>query len=186
MVLAVAGLLCGASIGREGPTVHVGAIIMRALARFMPHGGTQAQQRAMILAGGAAGVAAAFNTPLLLLGESGCDREALARFVHQSGPTAAGPWVVLDSRTLSDDSAASRLLGPEGSQPGSRLRLKGLGVPHVNASGRGDLFVHIDVRIPLKMTREQRKLFDQLHEMLPAENEPTEKGLLDKVKDYFM
>jgi H+/Cl- antiporter ClcA len=64
MLLAVAGLLCGGSIGREGPTVHVGAIITRALARFMPHGGTQAQQRAMILAGGAAGVAAAFNTPL--------------------------------------------------------------------------------------------------------------------------
>src|SRR5208283_3632656 len=44
---------------------------------------------------------------------------------------------------------------PEGSQPGSRLRLKGLGVPHVNASGRGDLFVHIDVRTPAKLTREQ-------------------------------
>jgi H+/Cl- antiporter ClcA len=64
MVLAMAGLLCGGSIGREGPTVHVGAIITRALARFMPHGGTDAQRRAMILAGGAAGVSAAFNTPL--------------------------------------------------------------------------------------------------------------------------
>jgi H+/Cl- antiporter ClcA len=64
MVLALVGLLCGGSIGREGPTVHVGAIIMRALARFMPHGGTEAQRRAMILAGGAAGVSAAFNTPL--------------------------------------------------------------------------------------------------------------------------
>ncbi len=75
---------------------------------------------------------------------------------------------------------------PEGSQPNSRLRLKGLGVPHVNASGRGDLFVHLDVRIPPKMTRDQRKLFEQLKELLPAENEPTEKGLLDKVKNYFL
>ncbi|HTC45517.1 MAG TPA: chloride channel protein, partial [Steroidobacteraceae bacterium] len=64
MALAMAGLLCGGSIGREGPTVHVGAIIARALARFMPHGATDAQRRAMILAGGAAGVSAAFNTPL--------------------------------------------------------------------------------------------------------------------------
>jgi H+/Cl- antiporter ClcA len=64
MVLAMAGILCGGSIGREGPTVHVGAIIARALARFMPHGGTDAQRRALILAGGAAGVSAAFNTPL--------------------------------------------------------------------------------------------------------------------------
>ena len=64
MVLAGAGLLCGASIGREGPSVHVGAILNHWLARFMPHGGTEAQRRVMIMAGGAAGVAAAFNTPL--------------------------------------------------------------------------------------------------------------------------
>jgi H+/Cl- antiporter ClcA len=64
MGLAVIGLLCGGSIGREGPTVHVGAIITRAFARFMPHGGTDAQRRALILAGAAAGVSAAFNTPL--------------------------------------------------------------------------------------------------------------------------
>ena len=64
MALAIAGILCGGSIGREGPTVHVGAIITRALARFMPHGGADAQRRALILAGGAAGVSAAFNTPL--------------------------------------------------------------------------------------------------------------------------
>ena len=75
---------------------------------------------------------------------------------------------------------------PEGSQAGSRMRIKGLGVPHVNGSGRGDLFVHLDVRIPTKLSREQRKLFEQLRELLPAENEPTEKGIFGKVKDYFM
>jgi molecular chaperone DnaJ len=75
---------------------------------------------------------------------------------------------------------------PEGSQAGSRIRLKGLGVPRLNQSGRGDLYVHVDVRVPTKLSREQRKLFEQLRDMLPAENEPEEKGLLDKVKDYFM
>jgi chloride channel protein, CIC family len=64
VVLAAAGLLCGGSIGREGPTVHVGAVIAHTFARWMPHGGAAAQQRALVLAGGAAGVAAAFNTPL--------------------------------------------------------------------------------------------------------------------------
>jgi len=57
------GLLCGASIGREGPTVHVGASIMyslRHLALFRGHDMT----RGLILAGGAAGISAAFNTPL--------------------------------------------------------------------------------------------------------------------------
>jgi H+/Cl- antiporter ClcA len=64
MALACVGLFCGGSIGREGPTVHVGAVIAHAFGRWMPHGGTSAQRRALILAGGAAGVAAAFNTPL--------------------------------------------------------------------------------------------------------------------------
>ncbi|MDE1991243.1 MAG: chloride channel protein [Rhizobiaceae bacterium] len=60
IVLTTLGLLCGASIGREGPTVQVGASFMLAVARF----GGMAQARGLILAGSAAGIAAAFNTPL--------------------------------------------------------------------------------------------------------------------------
>jgi len=60
IVLTVLGLGSGASIGREGPTVQVGASIMLAVARF----GGMAQARGLILAGSAAGIAAAFNTPL--------------------------------------------------------------------------------------------------------------------------
>jgi molecular chaperone DnaJ len=74
---------------------------------------------------------------------------------------------------------------PEGIQTGSRIRLKNLGVPRLQGSGRGDLYVQVDVKVPGKLTREQRKLFEQLRETLPEENEPHEKGLLDKVKDYF-
>src|SRR5579872_5688371 len=75
---------------------------------------------------------------------------------------------------------------PEGTQSGAQIKLRGFGVPHVNGSGRGDMYVHVDVKVPAKLTREQRRLFEQLRETLPAENEPQEKGLLDKVKDYFM
>lgn len=60
ILLTVLGLFSGASIGREGPTVQVGASIMLAAARF----GGMAQARGLILAGSAAGIAAAFNTPL--------------------------------------------------------------------------------------------------------------------------
>ncbi len=61
--LTLAGLASGASAGREGPTVHIGASIMhslRRLVRFPPAD----LDRGLILAGGAAGIAAAFNTPL--------------------------------------------------------------------------------------------------------------------------
>jgi chloride channel protein, CIC family len=64
VVLAGAALLCGGSIGREGPTVHVGAVIINSISRWMPKGRIPAQRHALVLAGGAAGVAAAFNTPL--------------------------------------------------------------------------------------------------------------------------
>jgi H+/Cl- antiporter ClcA len=58
--LTLFGMACGASIGREGPTVQVGAAILL-------HAGKRARmmgERGLILAGAAAGVAAAFNTPL--------------------------------------------------------------------------------------------------------------------------
>ena len=75
---------------------------------------------------------------------------------------------------------------PEGTQAGTEIRLKSLGAPFLNGHGRGDLYVHVDVRVPTKLTREQRKLLEQLRDTLPAQNEPRERGLLDKVKDYFL
>ena len=63
IVLTIAGLMCGTSVGREGPTVQIGASIMHklgSLARFPRHD----LEKGLILAGAAAGVAAAFNTPL--------------------------------------------------------------------------------------------------------------------------
>ena len=60
-VLTAAMLVCGASIGREGPTVQVVAGVLRTLTRGLKGG---PGRRAVIIAGGAAGVAAAFNTPI--------------------------------------------------------------------------------------------------------------------------
>ena len=60
IVMTVIGLACGASIGREGPTVQVGASIMLQSARL----GGMKHARGLIIAGSAAGVSAAFNTPL--------------------------------------------------------------------------------------------------------------------------
>jgi H+/Cl- antiporter ClcA len=63
IVLTLLGLCCGASIGREGPMVQVGAAIMHSLGRLVRFSRLQTQ-KGLILAGGAAGIAAAFNAPL--------------------------------------------------------------------------------------------------------------------------
>ena len=63
VLLTLLGLASGASIGREGPTVQVGASIMNALGTLLKLPRLELR-RALVLAGGAAGVAAAFNTPL--------------------------------------------------------------------------------------------------------------------------
>ena len=59
ILLLLLGLACGASSGREGPTVQVGASVMFALGRLAPH-----RQPGLLIAGSAAGIAAAFNAPL--------------------------------------------------------------------------------------------------------------------------
>jgi molecular chaperone DnaJ len=75
---------------------------------------------------------------------------------------------------------------PEGTQTGTIFRLKGKGLPNPNG-GKGDLFVNVRVVTPLKLTREQRKLFEQLEQVLKTENRPAERtsSFFDKVKDIF-
>lgn len=63
ILITMLGLACGASVGREGPSVQVGAAIMHNLGKVL-HLPQRHLRRALVLAGGAAGVAAAFNTPL--------------------------------------------------------------------------------------------------------------------------
>jgi molecular chaperone DnaJ len=74
---------------------------------------------------------------------------------------------------------------PEGTQAGAHFRLKNLGVPEVNGRGRGDLYVHIDVQVPRKLNKEQRRMFEQLRDVLPVENKPHEKSVFEKVRDFF-
>ncbi|MDR6534862.1 chloride channel protein [Variovorax soli] len=61
--LAVAGLAAGLSIGREGPSVQVAAGVMQHARRWLSPAST-IDARALLVAGGAAGIAAAFNAPL--------------------------------------------------------------------------------------------------------------------------
>jgi molecular chaperone DnaJ len=82
---------------------------------------------------------------------------------------------------------------PEGTQTGTTLRLRGKGMPDVNGRGRGDLFATVQVRTPRKLSKDQRRLLEQLADALPNEQfEPRgredaqeERNLFDRVKDMF-
>lgn len=63
IILTASGLLAGLSLGREGPSVQIAAGIMRSARRWLA-GVPHLSESSLIMAGGAAGIAAAFNTPL--------------------------------------------------------------------------------------------------------------------------
>ena len=76
-----------------------------------------------------------------------------------------------------------KLKVPTGTQTGTVFRLRGKGMPALGGRGKGDLFVSVTVMTPTSLTREQRKLLEQLAEV---ENKDLEdKGLVDKVRDIF-
>jgi len=76
---------------------------------------------------------------------------------------------------------------PEGTQSGAVFRVRGKGLADPHGGGKGDLYYHVRVLTPTKLTREQRKLIEQLGTSLKVENKPAERGssLFDKVKDIF-
>jgi len=84
-------------------------------------------------------------------------------------------------------SGEERLKIPEGTQSGAVFRVKAKGLPDPHGGGRGDLYYHVRVMTPTKLTKEQRKLLEQLDATLKVDNKPAERGssLFDKVKDIF-
>ena len=74
---------------------------------------------------------------------------------------------------------------PEGTQTDAVFRIRGRGFPDLDGRGRGDLYVQIKVQTPTRLTSEQRQLLQQLAEISPADNSPSEKGFFEKVKEYF-
>jgi molecular chaperone DnaJ len=75
---------------------------------------------------------------------------------------------------------------PEGTQSGQIFRKKSKGLPNPHG-GRGDLYVNIRVVIPSKLSKEHRRLLEQLGQTMKVDNKPEERSssFFDKVKDIF-
>jgi len=77
---------------------------------------------------------------------------------------------------------------PDGTQSGKQFRLRGKGIKGVRSSYPGDLYCHVRVETPVKLTEHQRKLLKELDESLRKggdKHSPTDKGWFDKAKEFF-
>ncbi|KQV89182.1 MULTISPECIES: molecular chaperone DnaJ [unclassified Roseateles] len=77
---------------------------------------------------------------------------------------------------------------PEGTQHGKTFRLRGKGIKGVRSSYPGDLYCHIAIETPVKLTEHQKKLLKELDESLKKGGErhsPNAKSWTDRVKDLF-
>jgi molecular chaperone DnaJ len=111
------------------------------------------------------------------------------RFERQGSNLYASQPLTFAQAALGSDVFVATIEGeekikvPAGTQTGTVFRIKGKGMPVLGGRGRGDLFVSVSVVTPTSLTREQRKLLEQL---AVVENKDLEdKGLVDKVRDIF-
>ena len=77
---------------------------------------------------------------------------------------------------------------PDGTQAGKQFRLRGKGIKGVRSSYPGDLYCHISVETPVKLTEHQRKLLKEFDESLKkggAKHSPTSESWADKLKGFF-
>ena len=75
----------------------------------------------------------------------------------------------------------------EGTQTGTRFRLKNKGVPYLRGSGKGDLYFTVNIKVPTNLTDEEKELLLQFSNLTGDNYKKSEgkKGFFDKVKDAF-
>jgi molecular chaperone DnaJ len=101
--------------------------------------------------------------------------------------------VPMTSAALGSDLVLTTLDGEEkievrpGTQSGTVLHLRGKGVPKLRSSTRGDLYVHVEVRTPVRLDEEQERLLRELAALRSEDVAVTTRspGLFGKVRDAF-
>ena len=79
------------------------------------------------------------------------------------------------------DAKSERLRIPEGTQSGSVFRLRGRGVPSLDGHGQGDIYVSIQVMIPTRLSREQKRVLELLGNAIRVDNKPLERRDIPKL-----
>jgi molecular chaperone DnaJ len=99
------------------------------------------------------------------------------------GGTVAIPTLIDGEETLTI---------PAGTQAGTRFKIRNKGMPNVSGRGKGDLFVIVRPTVPKKLTKEQKRLIEQLARTLEPEKidasaprTEADRPFFEKVKDIF-
>ena len=74
---------------------------------------------------------------------------------------------------------------PEGTQSGTKFRLRGQGIQYLNGRRRGDQYVIVDVEIPKKVTRAQREALKAFEDSMKEDNYEKRKGFFKNLRDRF-
>lgn len=95
--------------------------------------------------------------------------------------------VLGDSIEIPTVTGKAKIKVEPGTQSGKMLRLKGKGLPNVQGYGSGDLFVHINIWTPTKVSKEEREILEKLKESenFTPKPEDRDKGFFQRVKDMF-
>ena len=72
---------------------------------------------------------------------------------------------------------------PEGTQTGSVFRIKGKGIPELRGSGRGDMYIRVNIEVPTKLNEKQKSLLREFAEISGDECHQQRKGFFDKMKE---
>ena len=93
-------------------------------------------------------------------------------------------------RTLDDQRESLGI--PKGTQPETKFRIRGRGMPRVSGRGHGDLYVLVQTEVPTQLSREQKELLQKLDETMPHKSsepntrtESDDRPFFDRVRDIF-
>lgn len=72
---------------------------------------------------------------------------------------------------------------PEGTQPGAQFRVKGMGIPYVKSTNKGDLYINIRVEVPKKLTDKQKEILRIFDESTTGKEYEQKRSFFNRVKE---
>ena len=83
------------------------------------------------------------------------------------------------------DGGKAKIKIPSGTQSGKQFRLKGKGMPYMRGSGTGDLYVQVNIEVPVSLNKEQKELLEKFRETENEKSNPSIKKFFQKAKSFW-